>query len=195
MLKALTLQTLWPLLPVLHCVLLCCSRDSSQVRRSSPCPNPAAGSGHCPMSPTRVTPGVRSRGCGGQGVEAFGVRMLVPMSAGGGCRVRAAVGASRVPARCPAGMCRAAGSRRCGRTGGGCPWTLVSLGPAPSLINRGRSRSLAAAGDGCPPRGGGEGSAAGPGAAGTGSGSGAAARARRRDGAAAGPGRAAPRPG
>ncbi|KAM7005190.1 neuritin-like [Passerculus sandwichensis] len=45
--------------------------------------------------------------------------------------------------------------------GRGCPWTLDSLGPAPSLISRGRSRSLAAAGDGCPPRGGGrEGSAA-----------------------------------
>ncbi|XP_032930725.1 neuritin-like isoform X1 [Catharus ustulatus] len=37
MFKALTLQTLRALLPVLHCVLLCCSRDSSQVKRSSPC--------------------------------------------------------------------------------------------------------------------------------------------------------------
>ncbi|KAL9834878.1 neuritin-like [Geothlypis trichas] len=60
--------------------------------------------------------------------------------------------------------------------GRGCPWTLGSLGPAPSLISRGRSRSLAATGDGCPPRGGGrEGSAAGPAGAGTGTGTGSGA--------------------
>lgn len=176
----LTLQTPWVLLPTLHCAFLCCSRDSSQVKSSLPCPESC-----CWQRALSQVPDSCHTRSGQQRLRWAGGGRLWGEDAGTGvpwrwfpavdaeCGQRWVLAESR-----PGAMQGGAGLRDPGLRvrGRGCPWTLGSLGPAPSLISRGRSRSLAATGDGCPPRGGGrEGSAAGPAGAGTGTGTGSGA--------------------